>query len=112
MGSMVDTVSSHPIAAERGLAGRVLGIVTSPRATYADIAAHPRWLGVFLVVLVTTITPVMWLLSTEVGQRAVVDQQLQTLEAFGRTVNDEQYDRIERMAPYTRYFAAGSQIVG
>ena len=35
----------------RGLARRVFGVLTSPRATYADVAAHPRWFGVPLVVL-------------------------------------------------------------
>jgi len=109
---MVDTLSSQSASLPaRGLAARVFGVLTSPRSTYADVAARPRWLGVFVVVLVTTIVPVSWLLSTEVGQRAVIDQQLQTLEAFGRTINDEQYRQMERMAPYSVYFAAVSQII-
>jgi hypothetical protein len=109
---MVDTLSSQPAArTERGLPGRVIGVLTAPRATYADVAARPRWLGVLLVVLVITIASSTWLLSTEVGQQAVIDQQLQTLEAFGRTVSDEQYQQMQRMAPYAVYFAAVSQIV-
>jgi uncharacterized membrane protein YGL010W len=109
---MVDTLSSQSASPPpRGLAARVFGVITSPRATYADVAAHPRWLGVLVVVLVTTIVPVSWLLSTEVGQRAVIDQQLQTLEAFGRNISDEQYQQMERMAPYSVYFAAVSQII-
>jgi hypothetical protein len=102
--------ASSPVPA-RGLAGRVLGVLTSPRATYADIAARPTCLGVLLFVLVMTIAPIMWLLSTEVGQRAVIDQQLQTAEAFGVTISDAQYAQFQRMAPYARYFAAASQIV-
>src|SRR4051812_45386719 len=87
--AMVDTLSSQPASPPaRGLASRIFGVVTSPRATYADIAARPRWLGVLLVVLATTIASSSWLLSTSVGQRAVIDQQLQTLEGFGRTVSD------------------------
>jgi len=34
------------------------------------------------------------------------------MEAFGQTVSDAQYDQLERMAPYARYFAAAGQIVG
>jgi Yip1 domain len=110
---MVDTLSPQPASPPaRGLAARVFGVLTSPRAAYADIAAHPRWLGALVVVLVTTIAPTSWLLSTEVGQRAVIDQQLQTLEGFGRTVSDQQYQQMQRMAPYSVYFAAVSQIVG
>jgi hypothetical protein len=109
---MVDTLSSQPAAPPAlGLGARVFGVLTSPRATYADIAARPRSLGVLLVVLAINLASSTWLLSTEVGQRAVVDQQLQTLEGFGRTVSDEQYQQMERMAPYSVYFAAAGQII-
>ena len=96
---------------ERGLAGRVIGVLTSPRATYADVAARPLWLGVLIVVLAATIGSSTWLLSTEVGQRAVIDQQLQTAEAFGRPITDAQYEQLERFAPYSVYVAAVSQLV-
>lgn len=107
------TTLSPPAAPRpaRGLAGRLIGVLASPRATYADVAAHPRWLGAFIVVLVVSISSVMWILSTEVGQQAAIDQQLQTLEAFGQSVSDEQYRRMQLMAPYARYFAAGGQLV-
>jgi hypothetical protein len=95
-----------------GLASRLFGVVTSPRASYADIAARPRWLGALLVVLAGTVLPTAWILSTEVGQQAVLDQQLQTLEAFGQTVSDAQYERMVRMAPYSGYAAAAGQLVG
>lgn len=109
---MVDTRSSQPASPPaRGLAARVIGVLTSPRATYADVAAHPRWPGVLVVVLIATIVPTAWLLSTDVGQRATIDQQLQTLEAFGRTISDAQYQQMERMAPYSVYFAAVSRII-
>ena len=109
---MVDPLSPQSASPRaQGLAGRVIGVLTSPRATYADVAAHPRWLGVLLVVLVATIVPTMWLLSTEVGQRAVIDQQLERAEAFGRTVPDAQYEQMERIAPYFGYVVAASQIV-
>lgn len=109
---MVDTLPLQPAnPPARGLAARILGVLTSPRATYADVAAHPRWLGVLVVVLIATILPTAWLLSTSVGQRAVIDQQLQTMEAFGRNVTDAQLQQMERMAPYSIYFAAVSQMV-
>lgn len=103
--------STSSAAPARGFVRRVFGILTSPRDTYADIAARPAWLGVLLLVLAVTVAPLMWLLSTEIGQRAVIDQQLQAIEAFGGTVSDDQYRQMERMAPYARYFAAVSQVV-
>ena len=59
---MLETLSPSMAPPARGLAARVVGVLTSPRATYADIAARPRWLGVMLVVMVATILPIMWLL--------------------------------------------------
>ena len=110
--SMVDTHSPQSASPPaRGLAARVIGVLTSPRATYADVAAHPRWLGVLVVVLIATIVPTAWLLSTDVGQRAAIDLQLQTLDAFGRTVSDAQYQQMERMAPYSAYVASVSRII-
>ena len=109
---MVDTLSSQPASAPaRGLAARVIGVLTSPRATYADVAAHPRWFGVLVVVLATTIATSSLLLSTQVGQRAVIDQQLQGAEAFGRTITDAQLQQMERTAPYFIYAAAVFQII-
>jgi Yip1-like protein len=107
---MAETLSPA-LPASRGLAGRVFGVLTSPRSTYADVAARPRWLGALVVVLATTIATSTWLLSTDVGQRAVIDQQLQTAEAFGRPMTDAQYEQLKRFAPYSVYFAAASQLV-
>lgn len=109
---MPDMLSSPPAARQaRGLATRLVGVLTSPRATYADIAAHPHWLGATIAVMLATILPVIWLLQTEVGRRAGIDLQLQTFESFGQTVTDEQYRRMEQMAPYAGYLTAASQIV-
>jgi hypothetical protein len=108
---MPATVSPPSAHRGRGLVARVGGVLTSPRATYADIAARPHWLGAMLVVMVATILPVMWLLQTEVGRRAGIDMQLEALESFGMTVTDDQYRQMERMAPYAGYFTAASQLV-
>jgi hypothetical protein len=109
---MINTLSPPSAAPQpRGLARRIFGVLTSPRATYADVAAHPRWLGALIVVLATTIASSTWLLSTDVGQRAVIDQQLQTAEAFGRPMTDAQYEQLKRFAPFSVYFAAASQVI-
>jgi len=109
---MVDTLTSQPASPPaQGLVARVFGVLISPRATYADVAAHPRSLGVLLVVLTISIASSTWFLSTEVGQRAGIDQNLQTMESFGQTVSDEQLRRMEQMAPYAKYFAAAAQLV-
>jgi Yip1-like protein len=109
---MTDAVGTSSTAGRRGLASRTLGVLTSPRATYAAVAADPRSAGILAVVLVATIVPLAWLLSTDVGRQAAVDQQLQTLEAFGRTVSDQEFEGMQRLAPYAAYFGGVGQFVG
>jgi hypothetical protein len=86
-------------------------VLTSPHAAYGEIVASPQWLGALVVVLAATIAPTSWLLSTGIGQRAGIDQLLQTSEAFGRPVNDAEYQAIEGIAPYFAYLAAIFQMI-
>lgn len=90
--------------APAGLLSRFLGIITSPKATFERVVAHPRWFGMFAlttgIVLVCTVGP----LYTEWGRQAALDQQVQVMESFGANVNDEMYAQMEtrmRIAPYT-----------
>jgi hypothetical protein len=111
---MTDTVvvQSSASAAPPGLAARAFGALTSPRATYAAVAARPRWFGALLLVLALSMTSVFAFLSTDVGKDAFLDQQVRQAEAFsGRPMTDAQYDRVQAMLPYSRYVAAGAQLV-
>jgi hypothetical protein len=95
----------------RSLPARIAGVIFSPRATYAEIAARPRIFGALAFVLAVIVIATFAFLSTEVGQQASLDNQVRQMESFGRTVNDAQYAQMERMAPYSRYFAATVQLV-
>jgi hypothetical protein len=95
----------------KGLPARILGVLFSPRATYADVAARPRVVGVFAVVLAVIVSATFVFLSTDIGQQASLDNQIRQMEAFGRPVSDAQYQRMEQTAPYSRYFAAAFQLV-
>src|SRR5207245_4279347 len=66
----------------KGLSARVLGVLFAPRATYADVAARPRWLGAFLVVVLVRAAAVTTFMSTETERNAVVDQQIPQAEAW------------------------------
>src|SRR4051794_33643730 len=103
----VTTTAAPP----RGLVGRVIGVLTSPRDTYAQIAERPRWLALAAVVLVLIVAPSTALMSTEVGRRALLDQQVQTIEAFGRTLDDAQYQTLQRYAQLAPYLAAVNALV-
>lgn len=105
------TATESGVPASKSLAGRLLGVLLSPKATYADVAAAPRWFGAFGMVLLLTMVPTAVFLSTDVGKQAMVDQQIRQAESFGRTLNDAQYQRLEQMAQYAPYLAAAGQLV-
>jgi hypothetical protein len=94
-----------------GLVTRAFGVLFSPRATYAAVAARPRVLGALVIILVVVVGATALFLSTEVGQNAYIDQALSSMEGLGRQVNDQQMTGIERMAPYAAYITGGAQLV-
>ena len=95
-----------------GLLARVIGVFVSPRATYAAVAARPRWFGVLAVTVLLVAGGFFIFLSTEVGQQAVIDQQLQFMESLGLKLNDTQVEQMESRAQYARYTTAAGQLVG
>ena len=82
-------------AAPKGLFSRVFGVFFSPRATYAAVAARPRWFGVLAVSCIIVSGSYFGLLSTEVGKQAAFDQQTQMLESFGVKLNEQALERME-----------------
>ena len=97
--------------AAKGFPARILGVIFAPRATYADVAARPAWLGAMLVVLALTGGSTFAFLSTEIGKNAMLDQQRQTMESFGVKLNEQAMQRMEEGAGRAPYFAVISQAV-
>jgi Yip1-like protein len=110
---MTITATSTPATPEapRGLLSRIVGVFFSPRATFAEVAARPRALGVLAVGLVVVIVGLFALFQTEVGQQAWIDQQVRGSESFGRTMTDQQIQGMERIAPYMGYIVAGLYLI-
>jgi hypothetical protein len=97
--------------AGRGLAARVIGVVVSPRTTYADVAARPRTLGVLGVVMLVTAAVWFAFLSTDVGQDALYNQRIDAIESFGIQMPEPAYEQMEAQLTYAPYFTAVSQLV-
>jgi len=92
----VTETAATTAAPQPGLFARIIGVLLTPRATYAAVAAKPRSLGVMLVViLVFGITQGVFL-SSELGQKLALDQQVKAMEAFGVNVTDQMYDQLEQ----------------
>jgi hypothetical protein len=90
------TVAHDTPVADQGLVARIVGVLLSPRATYAAVAAKPRSLGVLAVVLAIIAIAQGLFLSSEIGQQLVLDQQIRAMEAFGMTISDQLYDQMEQ----------------
>jgi len=105
------TAPAATVVESKGLAARVLGVVFTPRAAYAAVAAHPRALGAVLVILLLACGSTFAFLSTEIGKNAMLDQQRQSMESFGIKVNEQAMQRMEQGAARAPYVGAIFQAV-
>jgi len=98
-------------AVPRDLLARAVGILTSPRHTFAGVIAHPKWLGMLALTVAIGMVCTGTLLSTEKGQVALVDQQVRTLESFGQAVDDAAYAQLEERSRYGGAIGAVQMLV-
>ena len=93
------------------LPARFIGIITSPKATFQNVVAYPKILGMLLITTVIVAVGAALPMTTEAGKQAALDQQVSQLEGFGMTVNDEQYERMRQGMEFAPYTTAGSIVV-
>lgn len=80
-----------------------MGVIFSPRETFAAVAARPKWFGAIAVAVVVIGAAQFVLLSSDVGKDLALEQNVKFMEAFGRTIGDEQYAAMERQMEYAKY---------
>jgi hypothetical protein len=68
------------------LVQRFIGILFSPKATFASVVSYPRWLGIVLLTSLIAAGSQFALGSTEAGRQMLFDQQVAFMERF-TTVN-------------------------
>ncbi len=90
---------------------RVIGILTAPRATFQSVVANPSWVAPLLLVVVVVAGANFLFLRTPVGQEAMLEQQVSTMESFGAQVSDQQYAAMKAQAAYSPYIQAASILV-
>lgn len=90
---------------------RLLLVLTSPAAAYAEVAARPKVLGALAVVIAISMLCQFIFLSTEVGQQVLVDQQISGVEAFGTTVTPEIEQRLQARVGIARFTSPAMQAV-
>ena len=90
---------------------RVTGVLMHPRSTMAEVVRHPAFITTWLVVLLALAVCGGLLLSTPVGQQALVDEQVRVTEALGRRVDDAAYARLQANPPLTVYLTSGGRLL-
>ena len=110
---MTDQVAMGATAApaSSNVFARLAGVIFSPRETFAAIVAQPKWFGAMAVVTLTIAIAQYAFLSTQVGQDAMVDQQIRQTERWTGSVTQAQIDGIEQRAPIGKYFALGATLI-
>ena len=94
------------------LLARFWGILTSPRETFADVVARPRWFGMMaLVVILVTAVCTGGFFSTQVGQTAWLDQIVEQARQSGQEMPEAQWATMQKMASYMGVIYAVSTIV-
>ena len=90
---------------------RVTGVLVHPRATMAEVVRHPAFITTWTVVLLVVAVCGGLLLSTPVGQQALVDERVRVTEAVGGRVDDATYDGLQTDPPVSIYLTSGGRLL-
>jgi hypothetical protein len=106
------TPAPPPSPPEPGLFSRAIGVLTSPRATFEQVVARPRPIGMLFLVAVVIALSAGLPQFTESGRQIALDSQIQNNERFmGRSLSPEEYTRAESFSRYGAYFALAGTLV-
>ncbi|MDH4067019.1 MAG: hypothetical protein OEW19_21675 [Acidobacteriota bacterium] len=75
----------------------------------AALLAVPTFTTTWAAVLAMWLMPAAWLLSTDVGRQALVDERVRIVEAFGGSIDDEAYARLQASPPWGVYLTTGGR---
>ena len=90
---------------------RVTGVLVHPRSTMAEVVQHPAFITTWVVVLLAVAVCGGLLLSTPVGQQALVDERVRVTEALGIRVDDAAYARLQANPPMSVYLTSGGRLL-
>jgi hypothetical protein len=90
---------------------RVTGVLVRPRSTMAEVVRHPAFIRTWVVALLAVVVCGGLLLSTPVGQQALVDERVRVTEALGIRVDDASYARLQANPPLSVYLTSGGRLL-
>jgi len=90
---------------------RIAGVLTHPRATLAELVIRPAWVDTWFAILIVWALCGVALLSTEVGQQALIDERVRVIETIGGTVSDDAYAALLASPPWWVYLTSGGRLL-
>jgi hypothetical protein len=106
------STGTEAAAAPMSLPARFIGIITSPADTYRAVVAHPRWLGMLVLVMAIVAFCAALPLTTEAGKEAALQTQVEWMESMGMQVSDQAYEQMRRRQAFAPYTTAGGVLIG
>jgi hypothetical protein len=77
----------------------------------AEVVRHPAFITTWAVVLLVVAVCGGLLLSTPVGEQALVDERVRVAEALGGRVDDAEYERLKASPPVSVYLTSGGRML-
>ena len=102
---MADTTTAQP-ASQPGLFARIIGVLASPKQTFAAVAARPRWLGVMTITLVIGAACQYYIMASPEMQDAMFEQATRN-----PNMSDQQVAGVERFIGALPYVIAGATLI-
>lgn len=88
---------------------RVVGVLLHPRLTMAAVVREPSFITVWALVLLVVAACGVSILSTAVGQQALIDERVRTTEMIGGHVDDAAYAELLARPPISAYLTSGGR---
>ena len=105
------TLAAGSTPAPKNLLARFIGVLFEPSATFASVAAYPKWLGMLLLTTVVIAIFASLPLTTPEGKEAYVDQSIKAIERFGFDASDEMLAGMQKSAERAVYTTAISMLI-
>jgi hypothetical protein len=110
--TLAPSASTPAVPAPGSLVARLVGVIFSPGATFAKLVPKAPWVSALAVVTLLTAGGQYAFLSTEVGQDAMVDQQVHQAELRnGGNITQQQIDMFDGLKTKNRYIVGVSILI-
>jgi len=90
---------------------RIAGVLIHPRDTLVELVKRPAWVDTWFAILIVWALCGAALLSTEVGQQALVDERVRVIETIGGAVSDNAYAALQSKPPWWVYLTSGGRLL-